>query len=257
MNINLHTHTPRCRHAVGTEREYIEAAIANGYTVLGFSDHAPMPFRRGYISGCRMLPAELEDYITTLTALREEYADRIRILIGFEAEYYPEIFNDFLEMIRPWPVDYLILGQHYLNNEEGEESVTRPTDDIGRLHAYVTQVSEGLRTGVFTYLAHPDMLRFTGPEEAWREEMLPLCILAKELSVPLEINLHGMETKRHYPSERMFRLAKEVGNEIVVGLDTHDPASISDRGLIREAEEFAHLCGVDPLTMPALRDPKR
>ena len=27
---NYHTHTPRCRHATGTEREYIEAAIAAG-----------------------------------------------------------------------------------------------------------------------------------------------------------------------------------------------------------------------------------
>ena len=39
MFSNLHTHTTRCRHAFGTEREYIEAAITQGIRVLGFSDH--------------------------------------------------------------------------------------------------------------------------------------------------------------------------------------------------------------------------
>jgi histidinol-phosphatase (PHP family) len=44
MKINYHTHTTRCHHAAGTEREYVEAAIANGIKVLGFADHTPYPF---------------------------------------------------------------------------------------------------------------------------------------------------------------------------------------------------------------------
>ena len=45
---SLHTHTFRCGHASGTEREYIENAIAAGFDTLGFSDHAPYVFRDGY-----------------------------------------------------------------------------------------------------------------------------------------------------------------------------------------------------------------
>ena len=37
MRFNLHTHTFRCRHASGTEREYIENAIRSGMDLLGFS----------------------------------------------------------------------------------------------------------------------------------------------------------------------------------------------------------------------------
>ena len=47
---SLHTHTFRCGHASGTEREYIENAIAAGFDTLGFSDHAPYVFRDGYYS---------------------------------------------------------------------------------------------------------------------------------------------------------------------------------------------------------------
>ena len=46
--INMHTHTTRCQHAKGTDREYVEMAIEAGYDVLGFSDHAPYLFEHGY-----------------------------------------------------------------------------------------------------------------------------------------------------------------------------------------------------------------
>ena len=47
---NYHSHTPRCNHAHGEEREYIETAIKAGYSVLGFSDHSPQVFD-GYVAG--------------------------------------------------------------------------------------------------------------------------------------------------------------------------------------------------------------
>ena len=53
LRANYHTHTYRCQHAYGSEREYIEAAIRMGITELGFSDHVPCPFKDGYVSGLR------------------------------------------------------------------------------------------------------------------------------------------------------------------------------------------------------------
>lgn len=45
---NFHTHTYRCHHAKGTDRDYVEAAIKAGYTEIGFSDHVPYPFPTEY-----------------------------------------------------------------------------------------------------------------------------------------------------------------------------------------------------------------
>ena len=50
MIANYHTHTWRCMHAEGTEREYVERAIEGGLKILGFSDHTPMPYANGYVS---------------------------------------------------------------------------------------------------------------------------------------------------------------------------------------------------------------
>ena len=91
---NYHTHTFRNHHTIGTEREYIESAIKNGFRTLGFSEHAPYRFPDGYISYFHMFPEDLENYIQTLLALKAEYAGRIEILIGYEAEFYPRFFDD-------------------------------------------------------------------------------------------------------------------------------------------------------------------
>ena len=142
---SLHTHTFRCGHASGTEREYIENAIAAGFDTLGFSDHAPYVFRDGYYSGFRMRPELQEDYVTTLLALREEYKGKIDIKIGYEAEYYPEFFEDFLKLITRYPVDYLIMGQHFIENEMSGKYSGVSSDDEGYLKQYVDQVIEGMK----------------------------------------------------------------------------------------------------------------
>ena len=97
---NYHTHTARCHHAKGTERDYIEAAVDRGLTVLGFADHGPQIFPDGYVSGIRMLPEELPEYVRTLTELKEEYREKIDIRIGLELEYYPACFAKTADWIR-------------------------------------------------------------------------------------------------------------------------------------------------------------
>ncbi len=83
MLANYHTHTERCFHATGNDREYIENAIKHGMKVLGFSDHCPWIYPDGYISGIRMSPNDVDDYFSSLTALKKEYAEDITIYIGF------------------------------------------------------------------------------------------------------------------------------------------------------------------------------
>jgi histidinol-phosphatase (PHP family) len=65
MLSNFHTHTFRCQHASGEDKEYVEAAIQSGLKVLGFSDHCPWLFPDGYISRIRMTPAQLDNYFSS------------------------------------------------------------------------------------------------------------------------------------------------------------------------------------------------
>ena len=112
MERNYHTHTTRCRHARGTERQFIERAIESGMKVLGFSDHAPYLFPDGYYSTFRMYPNELEDYVTTILSLKEEYRRDIEIHLGLEMEYYPKFFEQTIRFMEAYPLEYALLGQH-------------------------------------------------------------------------------------------------------------------------------------------------
>ncbi len=252
MRKNYHTHTFRCYHATGTEWQYVERAWQNGIETLGFSDHAPMPFPDGHRSTCRMKLSLFPDYIETLLDLRERYRGRVEILIGLEAEYYPAVFFEFLELIRPYPIDYLILGQHFLGNETGMPYVGHPTDAEGRLVEYVEQVIEGMKTGVFSYLAHPDVMHFTGAPEVYRKHMTRLCETAKALGLPIEYNLLGLYERRYYPNAAFWQIAAEVGNTVILGVDAHAPAHFTDSVAAQAERELAAL-GITPIENLPLR----
>ena len=73
MSFNFHTHTVRCNHASGADEEYVLCAIQNGYTVMGFSDHAPYAFPNGHKSGYRISLEDTQDYVSSVRALQEKY----------------------------------------------------------------------------------------------------------------------------------------------------------------------------------------
>lgn len=128
---NYHTHTPRCHHAVGSEEEYIAFALERGLRILGFSDHTPYIFPDGYYSSFRMRPEEAEGYFETVRGLRDKYRGQLEIYAGLEAEYYPRHFGALLDFLRRFEPDYMILGQHCINDEYDGVYSGDPTDDGG------------------------------------------------------------------------------------------------------------------------------
>ena len=243
---NYHTHTIRCGHAVGTEEEYVLAAIEAGMEELGFADHSPQPYKDGFVSGIRMPVDGVEEYVEKLLALREKYKDRIAIKIGFEAEYYEDIFEDLITTLKAYPIDYLILGQHYVGPERMYDYVGVAFDNEEKLAGYVDEVLAGLATGYFSFLAHPDVIRFTGDAQVYRKHMLRLCQGCKQMDTPMEINCLGMAENRHYPREEFWRIAAQVGNRVVIGYDAHKPEALKDEQSYAACVEFARRLGLKP-----------
>ena len=257
MIANYHTHTTRCGHASGTEREYIENAIKAGFLELGFSDHAPMPYDNGYFSGIRMSLEQTDDYVNTLLDLRREYEKDIKLHIGFEAEYYPAVFGRFIDFISDYPIDYLIMGQHWMNNEYDGPYFGSVTDNPEILRAYVDQVIEGLSSGKFSYLAHPDLPNFSGGEEAYKKEMRRLIEYTNKSNIPLEINMLGAQYDRHYPNSVFWSLASEMSATAIIGCDTHHTKDIVQPSQVeriaRLIEQSSGLKIIDKLEFRSLR----
>lgn len=238
MKANYHTHTMRCQHASGEDREYVEAAIRAGISVLGFSDHCPWIYQDDYVSNIRMIPAETEGYVTSIEKLRSEYKKDIDILIGFEAEYIPELMEQQDRFLADYPIDYMILGQHFLDKESDVNYSGRMSDDENRLIRYVDLCLEAVESGRYAYLAHPDLIYYTGADEIYEREMRRLCQGMKKRGVPLEMNLLGIAIKRNYPDRRFWAIARETGNPVIFGVDAHNPEQFADRESIRVAREI-------------------
>ena len=158
MIANYHTHTWRCRHADGTEREYVERAIEGGLKILGFSDHSPYPFPDGYDSGMRMRLDQVEGYVDTVLALKKEYDKDIEIHLGLETEYFPRFWDQLIDFLSDYPFEYFVLGQHSLGNEIEKILYSgHGTTDGSYLKQYVDQCLAGIDTGKYLYLAHPEL----------------------------------------------------------------------------------------------------
>ncbi len=66
----------------------------------------------------RILLEEADGYFKSIIDLREEYKKDIQIYIGVEAEYFPEHFQRLLDFLKNYPLDYMILGNHFVPDEQ-------------------------------------------------------------------------------------------------------------------------------------------
>ncbi|HIQ50925.1 MAG TPA: PHP domain-containing protein, partial [Nautiliaceae bacterium] len=107
MIIDLHNHTPLCKHATDSPKEYIQKAIEQSIDIYGFSDHAPMNFDTKY----RMSFEEMDLYEKEINFLKNEFKN-IKILLGYEVDFTPYVDEKVLKR----KVDYFIGSVHFLNN---------------------------------------------------------------------------------------------------------------------------------------------
>lgn len=231
---NFHTHTARCMHAVGTEEQYVQAALANGYEVLGFSDHSPWRYASGYVSPVRMTPAQLPGYLDALRGLQRQYAGRLRLLCGLECEYFPRYFDWLRDTVRDCGLDYIILGNHFYGSDEDGPYFGRAATTGKMLRLYAENAVAGLETGLYSYLAHPDLFMRCYPsfDADARAASREICRAAKRLGLPLEYNLLGARCNEQnhtqgYPYEAFWRLAAAEGCTAILGVDAHAPDQLS------------------------------
>ena len=254
MDYNYHTHTYRCFHAKGAIEEYILRAIESGITEMGFSDHIPFRCPDGFEAvNPRVAIAEADAYVAEIRALREKHKEKIRILIGFESEYYPKEFPQMLANAKRWGAEYLILGQHYTAPEHPDGRHTSMTkQNENELKRYVETTIEGMETGCFTYVAHPDVINYTGDMSLYKQEMRKICVASKRLEIPLEINFYGIRDHRHYPNMTFWEIAGEEQAPVTFGFDAHDVPSAYDGESLKTALQMVERYGLYYIGRPTI-----
>ncbi len=155
---NLHTHTTLCDGADSPE-EIVLAALEKGFTSIGFSAHAYMPYsptlaKRG---------DQTELYKKEIASLKEKYKQQLSIFCGLEYDWHsPVSLTGF---------DYLIGAQHYMefdgqilgfdrNLDETLAYIQTHFDGDGMRFAkrYYEELCRLPEKGDFDILAHFDLI---------------------------------------------------------------------------------------------------
>ena len=258
---NFHTHTYRCGHANGSEEEMVCSAIKMGIEELGISEHVPLPHYRQHLlkslvairgprsflslvhafiqNGPRMPYPDMENYLDKIKECQDKYQDQIRIYKGFEAEGLEEYFDYYQSLLYEHKVDYLILGHHFHKHCVHSDYYGKENMKKKDIYQYCNDVEKALETGLFSYLAHPDLFLIGYKEfdlDA-RTVSQRICEKAKELNIPLEVNAGGIrrglrnvngEMIYAYPNTHFWKIAGEVGNDVILGFDAHDPSDFNE-----------------------------
>ncbi len=237
MLIDCHMHTPFCGHAAGLPIEYVMVAVENGIDLLTFTCHVPMQAPSFGQQGIRMRRDEVDAYVKLVRKTAEAAKPLgVEVLCGIEAEIHPdeeqmewmdEVLeeNDFdfvLGSLHAQCVSYLDWLREY-----------RMVEDATRIDSYFRHLKDGVQSGRYDSIAHPDVIRTYGVvssfDPAAHEEVIrDFLAAAVEEDICIEVNTSGL-TKGAFevhPDPVILRWACEQGVKLTLGSDAHSPDAV-------------------------------
>ncbi len=236
-----------CRHATGSVEDYVKKAIELGFESIGMSDHAPFPELTA--RSIRMYPKDYPEYIRQCDATITKYSDRIKIYKALEIEYFPKHDEMYRKLLGE--IDYLALGQHYIEDDSSFEGLRSTYKLITYQHItkYVDTLIKAIDTKYFAFICHPDLMLYAfddfDPHLASESERL--IAYATKNNIPLEINTNGIRKGLHdkkqgkrylYPRKEFWEIVKEYNARVIVSSDAHIPDHLYDEDVVK-AYEFA------------------
>lgn len=230
---NLHTHSTWCDGQSGMG-DMAEAAVALGWTFLGFSSHARCRLCREFGVKETDMPA----YLGEINALRKAYAGKLRIYAGLEIDY--------ADPMCPEGLDYTIGSNHYAY--VGEDNACEVDNTEERLRWGIREYFGGdplkMARGYydlevryateerFDILAHFDLLtKFNGGNrifdedgKAYRDIALSALDAVAETGVIMEVNTGAISRgyrRTPYPAPFLLKRMREKNVPVLLSSDAH------------------------------------
>lgn len=230
---NLHTHTFYCDGKNAPE-EIVKTAIEKGFSYIGFSGHSRMDFETDYT----MSAQNEEKYFAEITALKEKYAGKIKILCGME--------RDFFSNIDTKRYDYIIASVHYVCCDGKYYDVDLSPDDLGRVikeyfggdpYSYAEEYYRSVSKLEGDVIGHFDLLTkfdrnntvFSPKEERYKKAALSALKALLEKNNVFEVNTGAMARgykDMPYPDIWLLEEIKKHGGRIVLTSDCHDAKNL-------------------------------
>lgn len=236
-----------CRHAASPLADMVVRAAELGFSTLGVSEHAPR-YRSCdlFADEHGLTPADLaamfDAYHREARRLQREYAGRLPILVGFEAETMPPgAWADHMTALRDdGRFDYVVGSVHNLGDTwiDYKPDITAALAErmggLTAMHkAYFAGVEDMVTTLRPQVVGHIDLIRkFDGPTPAFAADVRPLIDRALEAvqAVGAALDVNAAPARKGfgpvYPLPDILRRARQMNIRVTLGDDSHAAADV-------------------------------
>ncbi len=240
ITANAHTHTTWC-DGKNTAEEMVQAAIAAGFSCLGFSGHSYTWFDKSYA----MSQEGTREYRREILDLKEKYREKIDIVLGVE-------WDGGARDLDPADYEYTIGSCHYIQSRKNNRYYTVDYtaeeleacrseefggDGLAMVRAYYREVASMVKERKPTIVGHLDLIRKLNAENRFFDETCPQYLqMAKEAAKAcvdagciIEINTGGVYKgyrNTPYPAEPLLRYIAQLNGRVTVNSDAHDVKGI-------------------------------
>ncbi|MBS7611642.1 histidinol-phosphatase [Candidatus Bathyarchaeota archaeon] len=234
---NYHIHTSMS-DGFSEPVDYVEKAVEAGLTEIGFTDHLVILDDASVGLGSLDVN-EIDSYIETIEDVRKS-SEKVIVKCGLEVDYTPggvkyveEILNSYKDCL-----DYTLMGVHIIDgfHFDTPESVSTwrslSQNEIDKLYRrYYELVLEGVETGIFTVVAHLDIVKKFGfkPSEEPLKLVESILESVKTLDMAVEISSAGLRhpAQELYPSSKIVDMLAFLQVPVTMATDAHKPEDVS------------------------------
>ena len=263
VKANYHTHSTWC-DGKDSPRKVVEAAIEKGFDEIGFSSHAMLPEDD---TDWVLTPEKAPRYAAEIRSLAAEFADRIRVRLGVEADYVPGGADPDRKTYAAIAPEYVIGSIHFVVAPDGARVPVDHTPELlatglrdhfgGDVKAYIRTYFAQQRDMVgkfdFDVVGHLDLVRkfnvrhpyFDESADWYRDELVKTADAVAASGKIAEVNTGAIARgwlDDAYPSPAFRALLRERGVRFVLSADAHAADAVDcafDR--FEGAERFVRL----------------
>lgn len=246
---NHHTHSYFCDGSDVPEA-YVHEAIKAGFHTLGFSSHAPVPFKNNFAIRDSI---QLENYCSVILRLKDKYAGKIRICLGLEIDYIKGISFDFENLRNDHGLDFTIGSVHLVRNGSDRalwfiDGPRVETYDHGlreifhgdikiAVKAFYDQTSKMVLSQKPDIVGHLDKVKMHNRDRYFREDetwyrmlVMDTIDVIRQCGTITEVNTRGLYKKRSkdlYPGRWILKEIHRMNLPVTLSSDAHRPEEIS------------------------------
>lgn len=269
--MNLHTHTTYC-DGTASALDFVKKAKQLHWSYIGFSAHAPLPFRCDWA----IKSDDLEKYTAEITNLTLLNQSELKILCGFEIDYLIGLGFPALQFPEVEKSEFLITSIHFVNNPDAQNPNTQYLGIDGTysqfllalksygfdlkkllqafLNATQQMISEPV--GTLKIIGHIDKIilnaakasEFAALENWFYDELFQLSISDRNNYDFIEINTRAMYKKalsNPYPKLEFISKLHHAKIPLIINSDAHHLSELN--GSYSTLHQLLSNCGLESI----------